>query len=622
MVSGIKKIFLLVCLSFFAHEIFAINFSRGSETAQKFGVHEISLMGDGTVPNPFDVPCEVTFTSPSGLPVTVDAFYDGENTWHARCYIDETGTWLWKSVSSRDAGLDDKSGSFSAVHSDLRGKLKTHTENSKALTTENGEWFLNIGDTPYYIFHDDYNKWQEFIRDAWNMGVTLIRAGMIGALVEWNRLFENGDFDKMNIHNFQINDTRLIWMLDNYPDMYVELIMLPGCNTGWLSDETFWYNLSTAQHNRILKYMVARYAAFPEVMWQIVNDYKYSQSNPHNVEMANEVGEYLMNNDPWDNLITAGGIRGDDFYFPDADWATLFHLETLDALPADQVYNYTNYSAPVFCGEDRYETYKKPDHPAIYFRRLIWAWTLSGGSACYGGVWDDIVPYSESSLEGLDNIIHVKNFFMDNSIDLAEYFPDDDCVSSAARGAGRPKVMHTQTKSDFIIYHPNAANSGKGADISSGTTASLTINDLPAGEFTLLWMRADNGMTQKAYFNHSGGDKLLVSPWSGIDVVLYLHTGTVMGASISSMNGNDILSVQPNPFDVSTSIQVNLPVNTQMHLDIFNIQGRFVERLAVGKFTNGAYQFSWNANNQPVGIYIIKLKTESRAFSQRINLIR
>ncbi len=506
----------------------ATNFTHGSDTARKYGVHEIILTGDGSVPNPFDTPCEVTFTSPTGVSVTVNAFYDCRDTWRARCYVNETGRWSWRSSSARDHGLDGESGSFTAVGSGLRGKIIKDPDNSNALATDDGRWFLCVGDTPYSLFQEEKAKWKEYVRDDQDQGITFVRATMLGAQDDWDPLFKDGDHDRLNVHKFQINDDRLIWMLDHYPDMYVEFILLPGCNTGWSNDETFWYGLTASQHRRILKYIVARYAAFPEIVWQIVNDYNFSPSHPHNVALANEAGDYLMKNDPWGHLTTAGGIRGDDFYFPDKEWATFFHLETLDALPADQVKDYTDFPVHVFCGEDRYETYRQPDHPAVFFRRLIWSWTLSGGSACYGGDWDDIVPYSESSLHGLDNMIYVKDFFVKNEIDLSGYLPDDNCVTSNARGAGRPKVMRTQDSTSYVIYHPNASVNGQGADISPATPY-LSIDDLPAADYELVWMRADNGEIQKTDFSHDGGNKLLVSPWEGTDVVLYLHADPAKG---------------------------------------------------------------------------------------------
>ena len=618
-------IFLLVFSTIVPTEIYALNFTRGTETAQKFGVHEIALTGDGSVANPFDTPCEVIFISPSGISVTVNAFYDGSNIWRARCYVNEIGNWTWKSVSTRDFGLDNKSGSFSALESNLRGKLKKHPGNNKALATDDGKWFLNIADTPYLIFSDKYDKWQEFIRDSWNLGITLFRASMLGALRDWDSLFENGNRNKLNISNFQTNDTRLKWMLDNYPDLYVEFILFGECNTGWGGDETLWNSMSTEQHNRILKYIVARYAAFPEIIWEIVNDYKYSESHPHNIEMADEIGYYLMNNDPWNHLITSGGIRGDEFYFKQVEWATLFHLETLDALSADHAEDYSSYPVHVFDAEDRYETYKQPDNPKIYFRRLIWSWTLSGGSAGYGGDWDDIVPYSQTSFEGLDNIIHIRNFFQDKNIELSDYIPDDNCVSSPARGVIRPKVMRDSTKSSYIIYHPNASVSGKAADVST-RTATLTIDNLPTNKYSILWMRADNGKIQQLNFNHEGGDKLLTSPWSGIDVVLYLQPEYAVGVgesrSIPAINDNDVLNVQFNSSTASTKIKVSLPENTKMSLDIINVQGGFVERLVAGSFNSCMSQFLWNTENHTSGIYFVNLITENKVYNRKISVER
>ena len=100
----------------------AANFSRGAEVAQKFGVHEIVLTGIGSVANPFDTDATVTFTPPSGTEraVAVQAFYDGGNTWRARLYVSECGTWRWRSRSADDENLNGQSGSFTVLQSNLR----------------------------------------------------------------------------------------------------------------------------------------------------------------------------------------------------------------------------------------------------------------------------------------------------------------------------------------------------------------------------------------------------------------------------------------------------------------------------------------------------------------------
>lgn len=88
---------LLACLLASGQMARAANLTAGSDFAVKFGVHEIVLTDDGSAANPFDTVATVTFVPPSGEKnaKVVHAFFDGGNTWRARVYVSETGTWTW-----------------------------------------------------------------------------------------------------------------------------------------------------------------------------------------------------------------------------------------------------------------------------------------------------------------------------------------------------------------------------------------------------------------------------------------------------------------------------------------------------------------------------------------------
>ncbi|MBI2008780.1 DUF5060 domain-containing protein, partial [Candidatus Saccharibacteria bacterium] len=130
------------------------NFTTDSNAVLKYGVYEITLTGNGSVSNPFDTVATVTFIPPSGSAnaKTIEAFYDSGNTWRARVYATETGAWTWSSTSTTDSGLNGQSGSFSTASSNLKGMLRKHSTNSKQWMTDNGQTFLGIGDTAYYLF--------------------------------------------------------------------------------------------------------------------------------------------------------------------------------------------------------------------------------------------------------------------------------------------------------------------------------------------------------------------------------------------------------------------------------------------------------------------------------------
>lgn len=509
----------------------AAHFTRGAETASKFGVHEITLTGDGSVANPFDTLATVIFTPPSGAARAraVHAFHDGADTWRARVYVDEVGAWTWASACATDAGLDAKAGAFTAAASVLRGKLTRHPANPKAWATDDSAWFLNVSDTGYYLFNSASAAWQAFVRDDASRGVTSIRANLVGALRQfgkqqpsdgWDRIFDDAARTRINVSAFQLQDERMGWMLNEHPGMYLQLIATPEPGQG---DDQVWHAFSAAQRERFLRHVVARYAAWPQVFWLVTND-AFVSNHPRNVAMIREIGAYLAAHDPWaeKNLRSSGQRRDTGFAFGAEGWVNYIHLETTYDLAAAQEDPHAAAPMHVYNGEDWYEEEKPITHDAYFFRRLFWAYTLSGGSACYGGAWNRIVAYAGSGFAGLDSAPHLGRFFAHNGIDLSIYQEDDARVSGPS-GQRRCKTMRTSDSSRFVVYHPNAGADNYQTALAAGT-AKFTVAGLPAGAYSLRWMRAADGVFfDAADMAHAGGNLVCTAPWAGQDVVAFLR---------------------------------------------------------------------------------------------------
>jgi hypothetical protein len=535
---------------------------KAPSEAPKFGIYEISLTGDGTVNNPFDTIATVTFTPPSGQAnaKTVYAFYDGDNTWRARIYVSEIGTWQWSSASAMDKDLDGKTGAFRAVNSKLRGRLLPHQKNPRHWITEDGRWFLNINDTAYFLLslkdqngnsisHEDFAA---YVRDAVDHGITSFRSwaavgsrGCLEGIEAWNdSIFEDEGNTRLRLNHFRCSDQRLAWLLEHYPDIYIQLIIFP-LGTRWSVDEQFWKNLTEVQKKRLLRYIVARYAAYPQIFWLAFNDAHYDPNYPNNNALARETGEYLRQHDLWQHPVSTGHARFVDFYFADEKWATYIHLENAYDLGATQCEKYYAYAKPVFLGEDRYEQ----DHPELdpadmryYQRRLYWAWLLSGGFTNYGGRWWVVHPYSEtekrparspwdrekvtftSQLVGLESVRHIRDYFTTRNIELSAFEPDHSLATDldGRTGIQSPKVMRRGTD-EYLIYHPNAAADGKEARVDISRNACLRL-DLKAahGLFSVEWYRAEDGTIYDGGVSRGGKEIELISPWTGHDVVIHL----------------------------------------------------------------------------------------------------
>ena len=70
----------------------------------------------------------------------------------------------------------------------------------------------------------------------------------------------------------------------------------------------------------------------------------------------------------------------------------------------------------------------------------------------------------------------------------------------------------------------------------------------------------------------------------------------------------EILSNYYNPFNAFTTIRYDLPVASEVTIDIYNILGRKVETLIQGEQPAGYHQVEWDAKNASSGMYFYRIQ--------------
>jgi hypothetical protein len=83
----------------------------------------------------------------------------------------------------------------------------------------------------------------------------------------------------------------------------------------------------------------------------------------------------------------------------------------------------------------------------------------------------------------------------------------------------------------------------------------------------------------------------------------------------------------PNPFNPTTTIEFSLPKAAQVVLEVFDVNGRLVKRLADGFLKAGTYRVQWNATNGqgvPVssGLYFYRLRALGKMQLRKMMLLR
>ncbi|MCO6493769.1 MAG: T9SS type A sorting domain-containing protein, partial [Phaeodactylibacter sp.] len=87
------------------------------------------------------------------------------------------------------------------------------------------------------------------------------------------------------------------------------------------------------------------------------------------------------------------------------------------------------------------------------------------------------------------------------------------------------------------------------------------------------------------------------------------------------------LEVFPNPFANQATIRFYLPLAGPASLEVFNLQGKKVRSLFAQTLDAGQHEYIWdgvadNGRQLETGVYLIRLRAGSGAFTQRVSLVK
>jgi len=501
--------------------------TQNTKQVPHYGVFEFSLPADTGQRHPiFEVEFTVIFTRPDESIVSAEGFYDGNTTYKCRAYADTLGDWQWNTMSNLPE-LNEQSGKFTVVPSQLKGQLKHHPDDPYQFAYDNGDWFLHIGDTGYRYVTDTEPEWRAYIDQAEAAGFTKIRTWFCRGRSDVQALF-NLDRTSLNLPYWQEIDRRMTYALNTHPHIMFKLIPY-----GEDTDELLHYETDSLSQ-WIARYAQARFSAFPNVHWCVSNDKEIVPDDEElsgrkvHEGMIDRIAKDMAQREPWGTLLTNHQMRWSGYNFCDAEWSDMVILEDLDQIHGQLILEYRNkVNVPVINDEDRYEHYRPPEHPRYFFRRLMWASLLSGGHTTYCGtrtfeVYDGdlrgIQGYFDAAhagkLVGFQDFRFLHTFFNDTGLTLVGFEPDDAYVGN--RPTHRKCI---RTEDTAIIYLANPNGDEPETDNVSDRIADVTI-DLNYDCVTR-WFNPRLGLWVSAV-KLSAGMQTLIAP-DGEDWVILLQ---------------------------------------------------------------------------------------------------
>ena len=98
---------------------------------------------------------------------------------------------------------------------------------------------------------------------------------------------------------------------------------------------------------------------------------------------------------------------------------------------------------------------------------------------------------------------------------------------------------------------------------------------------------------------------------------------------ISSLQATEIVpeaysfnNAYPNPFNPSTTLSFALPIDSEVSLSIYDLQGREVASLIDGNMEAGYHTAIWNADVHGSGVYFVKMVAGEYVDTQKLMLVK
>lgn len=106
------------------------------------------------------------------------------------------------------------------------------------------------------------------------------------------------------------------------------------------------------------------------------------------------------------------------------------------------------------------------------------------------------------------------------------------------------------------------------------------------------------------------------------DIALFVREAEAVGNKKNQPLRFDLFQNFPNPFNASTVITYSISNQAHVVVDIYNDQGRWVDKMDLGKQPSGTHRVTWDGSRFASGTYFCEIKTPSTVKVLKMSLIR
>ena len=319
------------------------------ESVAVWELFEVTLRGP-KVGNPFvDVTLGVVF-SQGHREVAVDGFYDGDGVYKVRFMPDTQGAWNYRTTSNAK-DLDGQVGGFTGIAAKAGAHGPMRVANTHHFAYADGTRFFPFGTTCYAWVHQSEGLQQETLTTLKGSPFNKIRMCVFPKHYEYNhneppfypfpRDAGKNEFTRFNPEFFAHMEKRI----GDLRELGIEadlILFHPYDRWGYAT-------MTAEEDDRYLRYVLARFSAYPNIWWSMANEYDLMKAKTTND--FDRLFHIVEQHDPYGHLRSIHySVKAYDYARP---WVTHGCLQTAKF---DEAASYlADWRKPVLFDEVQYE---------------------------------------------------------------------------------------------------------------------------------------------------------------------------------------------------------------------------------------------------------------------------
>ena len=92
--------------------------------------------------------------------------------------------------------------------------------------------------------------------------------------------------------------------------------------------------------------------------------------------------------------------------------------------------------------------------------------------------------------------------------------------------------------------------------------------------------------------------------------------------TVSEVNDFAISNAYPNPFNPSTSIELDLNKDSYVSINVYNVSGQLVDQIFSGNLNSSNHRFTWDASFVSSGVYFMNIQVDDILETKKLMLVK